>query len=350
MSLRSIKFVARIVVVSSFAGMVTSIWALEANGEGAEPTISLAWSTVPHFSEIVDRYGQAVVNISTSESEHSPTQMRSHVASNRSLGSGFIVRSDGLILTNAHVVSKATGITVQLADHRKYKAQLIGIDKAADVALLRINARNLPKIEMASEVDTRVGDWVLAMGSPFGFNNTISGIISTKIHKRHGANYMSFVQTDVSVVPENTGGPLFNARGEVIGINANTYQRDGWYQGLAYVVPINVAIQVMEQQLSKDAATYGRIGASVEAVTPTIASTSGLPLPVGAYVSSIAPIYAEDQTRLQVGDVILKFNGEEISNPEDLNAKASMVAVGSRVLIDVWRAGSNKQIEVYVDE
>ncbi|RTL52265.1 MAG: DegQ family serine endoprotease [Rhodocyclaceae bacterium] len=335
------------------------------------PAISAA---LPDFTAIVDRYGPAVVNISTSGMERvrrgspfqgmdpddpfyeffkrfgAPMQPPGESAvPTHGLGSGFIVSSDGVILTNAHVVADAEDIVVKLTDKREFKAKVIGVDKPTDVAVLKISAKNLPSVQTGDAPHARVGEWVLAIGSPFGFENTVTaGIVSAKSRSLPDEGYVPFIQTDVAVNPGNSGGPLFNIRGEVIGINSQIYSRSGGYQGLSFAIPIDVALKVKDQLLSKGKVTRGRLGVTIQEMNQALAESFGLAKPGGALVSAVEPGSPADKAGLQTGDVILKLNGEEVANSADLPPKVAALEPGSAATLDIWRKGGVKRMDIRI--
>ena len=218
------------------------------------------------------------------------------------VGSGFIVSPDGIILTNAHVVDGASNVTVKLTDKREFKAKVIGVDKPSDVAVLKIDAKNLPTVKLDPADDVKVGEWVVAIGSPFGFENSVtSGIVSAKSRTLPGDSYVPFIQTDVAVNPGNSGGPLFNMKGEVVGINSQIYTHTGGYQGLSFAIPIDVALHVKDQLLQHGSVTRGRLGVTIQDVNQALADSFGLKKPAGALVSSVEKDSAAAKAGLEPG-------------------------------------------------
>ncbi len=263
----------------------------------------------------------------------------------RGNGSGFIVSDDGVILTNAHVVENAREVTVKLVDRREFRAKVVGADKATDVAVLKIDAGKLPTVTLGSSERLKVGEWVLAIGSPYGFENTVTvGVVSAKKRALPGANYVPFIQTDVAVNPGNSGGPLFDARGEVVGINSVIYSRTGGYQGLAFAIPIEVALRVKDQIVATGRAQHGKLGIGIQEVNQPIAEAFGLDTPEGAVVTSVDKGGPADRAGLQTGDVIRRVNGQPVVTALDLPATIGMLAPGEKVTLDVWRKGELKQI------
>ncbi len=332
------------------------------------------------FSEIVASQGPAVVNVSVSGSRRagagempdidpdSPLwdflrrhgipgpQARPGPAPRgrvpvQGLGSGFIVSADGVVLTNAHVVDGAGEVTVRLTDKREFKAKVVGIDKLTDVAVLRIDAKNLPTVKIGDPEKTRVGEWVLAIGSPFGFENSVTaGIVSAKSRSLPDEGYVPFIQTDVAINPGNSGGPLINTRGEVIGINSQIYSRSGGYQGLSFAIPIDVAMNVGQQLLAKGKVSRGKLGVGIQDVDQGLADSFGLDRPRGALVSSVEPGSAAAKAGLQAGDIILRYNGKDITRSADLPALVAATAPGSEATLSLWRQGAARDVKLTVGE
>jgi serine protease Do len=330
---------------------------------------------LPDFAGIASQQGPAVVNISVSGSVKTgfpglpdfpqmdpndpfyeffrhfqlpspPSSVPTH-----GLGSGFIVNPDGIILTNAHVVSDANEVIVKLTDKREFKAKVIGIDKPSDVAVLKINARNLPTVKIGDPNNSRVGEWVVAIGSPFGFENTVTaGIISAKSRSLPDEGYVPFLQTDVPVNPGNSGGPLFNMNGEVIGINSQIYSRSGGFQGLSFSIPIDVAMNVERQLVDHGKVSRGRLGIVIQGVDQQLADTFGLAKPEGALVSSVEKGSPADKAGIEVGDVILKFDGKAIASSADLSLLVSQSSPGTPANIELWRKGKLIKISLNVGE
>jgi serine protease Do len=268
-------------------------------------------------------------------------------APTRGTGSGFIVKSDGVVLTNAHVVADANEVTVKLQDKREFKAKVIGLDKVSDVAVLKIDAKDLPTVKIGDPQVARVGDWVVAIGSPFGFENTVTaGIVSAKSRTLPDDGYVPFLQTDVAVNPGNSGGPLFNTAGEVIGINSQIYSRSGGYQGLSFAIPIDVAMKVEGQLLAHGKVSRGRLGVTIQEVTPDLAESFGLDKPTGALVSGVEKGAAADKAGILPGDVILKFNGTAVSQSSALPPLVSDSAPGSQAIVTVWRKGKSQELHM----
>ncbi len=262
----------------------------------------------------------------------------------RAQGSGFIVSADGIILTNAHVVSDAKEVTVKLTDRREFRAKVLGADPKTDVAVLKIDARNLPTVSLGNTRDLKVGEWVLAIGSPFGFENSVSaGVVSAKGRSLPDDSFVPFIQTDVAVNPGNSGGPLFNTRGEVVGINSQIYSRSGGYQGLSFAIPIELASRVRDQIVATGHASHARLGVAIQEVNQTFADSFHLDKPEGALVSNVDKGGPADQAGLKSGDVILKVNGQAIVASSDLPALIGAAAPGDKVSLEVWRQGKREE-------
>ncbi|HEV2611356.1 MAG TPA: DegQ family serine endoprotease [Noviherbaspirillum sp.] len=326
-------------------------------------------TAVPNYRAIVEQYGPAVVGIRTESTSRASSrsipdgpenhpfferfggmpgfggQMPRGDAPVRGQGSGFIVSKDGMILTNAHVVQDADEVTVKLSDRREYKAKVLGSDPVTDVAVLKINAENLPVVNLGDPAKLGVGDYVLAIGSPFGFEQSATaGIVSAKGRSLPGDGHVPFIQTDVAVNPGNSGGPLFDTSGAVIGINSQIYSRTGGYQGVSFAIPINVALQIKDQIVSTGKVTHPRLGVTIQELNQTLAESFRLKQPDGALVSSVAPGSAAAKAGLEPGDVILQYNGRPIASSTDLPAMVSLGKPGDKVTLGVWRGG--KQIEL----
>ena len=267
----------------------------------------------------------------------------------RGQGSGFIVREDGVILTNAHVVDGADEVMVRLADKREFKAKVIGADKATDVAVLKVEARGLPVVKTGASAKSRVGEWVLAIGSPFGFESSATaGIISALSRALPDENYVPFIQTDVAVNPGNSGGPLFNMAGEVIGINSQIYSRSGGYQGLSFAIPIEMAMKVEAQLMKTGQVQRGRLGVTIQSLDQSLADSFGLSSPTGALVSGVEPGGPAAKAGLEAGDVILAVNGQPVDTSNALPPLVADLAPGETAKLKVWRQGREREIKVQV--
>ena len=266
---------------------------------------------------------------------------------NSGVGSGFIVSSDGYVMTNAHVVDDADNIYVTLTDKREFKAKLIGSDERTDIAVVKIDAANLPAVTIGDSNKVRVGEWVLAIGSPFGLDNTVTeGIVSAK--GRETGDYLPFIQTDAAVNPGNSGGPLINMRGEVIGINSQIYSRTGGFMGIAFAIPIDEAMRVADQLKTTGKVVRGRIAVSIGQVTKDVSDSLGLPRAEGALVSSVEPGGPADKAGLQPGDIILKFNGAPVEADTDLPRMVGDTKPGTKATITVWRKGQSHDVPITV--
>ncbi len=347
------------------------------------PAEAAAKTGIPDFSGLVETYGPAVVNISAKhvvkQTAHRSMQQLPVDPSDpfyqffkrfygqfpgfnggggdegggqddtpsASLGSGFIISNDGYILTNAHVVDGANVVTVKLTDKREFRAKVVGTDKQSDVAVLKISASNLPTVKIGDPNQSKVGQWVVAIGSPYGFDNTVtSGIISAKARSLPNENYTPFIQTDVPVNPGNSGGPLFNLQGQVIGINSMIYSQTGGFQGLSFAIPIDEAMRVKDELVKTGHVSRGRLGVAVQGVNQTLADSFGLQKPVGALVSSVDPGGPAAKAGLQAGDVILAVNGTPVNDSTDLPSQIAGMKPGTKATLDVWRDKSKKQLTV----
>ena len=341
--------------------------------------------TIPDFADLVERASPAVVNIRTTEKvvvqqaqggipgipedqaeffrrffgvpipgiPNGPKPAQPNLGkpqeADRGVGSGFIIESNGLILTNAHVVEGATTIYVTLTDKREFKAKLLGMDKRTDVAVVKIEARDLPKLPLGDSSRVRVGEWVLAIGSPFGLENTVTaGIVSAK--SRDTGDYLPFIQTDVAVNPGNSGGPLLNTAGQVIGINSQIFSRSGGYMGISFAIPIDEAMRVADQLRTNGKMTRGRIGVALGEMTKEVAESLGLGKPRGAYVRNVEPGGPAAAGGIEAGDVILSFNGREISKSTDLPRVVGETKPGTSVPVQVWRKGGTRDLTVTVTD
>lgn len=327
---------------------------------------------LPNFTVLVKKEGPAVVNISTTQKirrEHipfpafpgtkqddpfyeffrrfAPGETLPHEFRSQSLGSGFIISQDGYILTNAHVIDNADEVTVRLTDKREFKAKVIGADKRSDIALLKISAKDLPVASIGDTSKLEVGEWVVAIGSPFGFTNSVSqGIVSAMGRSLPGENTTPFIQTDVPINPGNSGGPLFNLRGEVIGINSQIYSRSGGYMGLSFAIPIDLAIKVKNELLKHGTVKRGWLGVTIQDVSPEHARSFGLTKASGALITTVGKDTPAARASLEIGDIILKFNGKELTDADDLARTVADAAPGSIARFSVWRRGAAKEVVI----
>ena len=333
----------------------------------------------PDFADLVEKVGPSVVNIRTTEKVvNTPSQPNPFPGMDendpffeffkrfappkgqqapkrggngedvpKGVGSGFILEPNGYILTNHHVVDGADEIIVTLTDKREFKAKVIGSDKRTDVALVKVEATGLPSLPIGDPVKARVGEWVMAIGSPFGLENTVTaGIISAKA--RDTGEYLPFIQTDVAVNPGNSGGPLINLKGEVIGINSQIYSRTGGFMGISFAIPIDEAIRVADQLKNSGKVTRGRIGVSISEVTKEVAEALGLQKPRGALVRFVEQGSPAEKAGLEAGDIVLKFDGKTIEKSSDLPRLVGNTRPGLKTSIQVWRKGSAKDFAVTV--
>ena len=359
----------------------------------AASAASAAIAGLPDFTGLVDKAGPAVVNIRTSEKisqlqsgdgsddeqmqeffrrffgipvpkqlppapkgrKKAPQQQQEEQEVPRGVGSGLIISADGYILTNAHVVDGADEVVVRLTDKREFKAKVIGVDKVrddgrgSDIAVLKIEGSKLPYVTIGDSDKIRAGEWVIAIGSPFDLENTVTaGIISAKA--RDTGDETPLIQTDVAVNPGNSGGPLINMRGEVVGINSQIYSRSGGYMGISFAIPINEAMRVADQLKASGKVTRGRIGVQIQSVSKEIAESIGLKSPQGALIAAVEPGAPAEKAGLQGGDVILKFNGVAIDKSIDLSRIVGGTKPGTKASISIWRNGAIREMSVTVAE
>jgi serine protease Do len=353
----------------------------------AQPALAQAGRNLPDFSDLVDQVGPAVVGIRTLERASAGTGLPGNMDEDmqeffrrffgqpmpnipnqprrpnpnrpqppeeereqpRGLGSGFIVSADGYVMTNAHVVESADEVIVTLTDKRELKAKTIGIDKRTDVALVKIEATGLPYVKIGDVSKLRVGEWVLAIGSPFGLESSVTaGIVSAK--QRDTGDYLPLIQTDVAINPGNSGGPLINMRGEVIGINSQIYSRSGGYMGISFAIPIDEAIRVSDQLRATGRVTRGRIGVSIDQVSREVAESIGLGRPMGALIRSVESGSPADKAGLEAGDIITKFNNTVIERATDLPRMVGNTKPGTRATMSVFRKGATRELPVTVAE
>lgn len=269
----------------------------------------------------------------------------------RGAGSGFIVSEDGYILTNAHVVADADSVTVRLTDRREFTAEVIGADRGTDVAVIKIDANDLPTVQIGDASALSPGQWVLAIGSPFGLENSATaGIVSATARALGGGSYVPFIQTDVAVNPGNSGGPLFNLDGEVVGINSMIFSQTGGYMGLSFAIPIDVAMDVREQLIKNGRVVRGRIGVTVQDVNAQLAESFGLDRPRGALVSSVDPEGSAADAGLKAGDVILGINDEPVERSNELAVTIAGLQPGKQAELTIWREGKQRELDVRIEE
>ena len=340
---------------------------------------------LPDFTELVEQVGPSVVNIRTLEKARQPetgnggpdedmqeffrrffgvpmpnmpngprqaprqSRPQNEEAQPRGVGSGFILTNDGYIMTNAHVVDGADEVVVTLTDKREFKAKIVGADKRSDVAVVKINATGLPAVKVGDVGRLKVGEWVMAIGSPFGLENTVTaGIVSAK--QRDTGDYLPFIQTDVAINPGNSGGPLINMRGEVVGINSQIYSRSGGFMGISFSIPMDEAIRVSDQLRASGRVTRGRIGVQIDQVTKEVAESIGLGKPQGALIRGVEEGSPAEKAGVEAGDIITKFDGKAIDKASDLPRLVGNTKPGSRVGLTVFRRGVSKDLNITVAE
>ena len=390
-TLISKPLVAAVIGAATIAVPVSALYATRAHATAAAAAAPAPASApaapvgptvnVPDFASMVQRYGPAVVNITVTTKVNAmnpgdqegdepgepgeqggqnpfgpnspfapffkgqpfqaPQQQPMHGE-----GSGFIIRPDGVILTNAHVVNGASEVTVRMTDRREYTAKVIGVDTRSDVAVIRINAHDLPTVKLGDSRNLRVGEWVLAIGAPFGFENSATaGIVSAK-GRTLESGYVPFIQTDVPINPGNSGGPLFNMRGEVVGINSQIYSRSGGFMGVSFSIPIDVAVQVSNQLETTGHVTRGKIGVQIQRVSQALSDSFGLPQPEGALVASVEKGGPAQKAGIEPGDVILKVNGQLLSDSNELPSMVAAMAPGTVVNLEIWRDHAARTVNV----
>jgi serine protease Do len=306
----------------------------------------------PNEEEMLDffrRFGLPIPNIPKQAPRKSHPQQPQEEEQPKGVGSGFILSSDGLIMTNAHVVDGADEVLVTLTDKREFKAKIIGADKRSDVALVKIEATGLPAVKVGDVSKLRVGEWVMAIGSPFGLENSVTaGIVSAKL--RDTGEYLPFIQTDVAINPGNSGGPLINMRGEVVGINSQIYSRSGGYMGISFSIPMDEAVRVSDQLRSNGRVSRGRMGVQIDQVSKDVAESIGLGKPVGALVRSVEAGSPAEKGGVEAGDIITKFDGKTIEKSSDLPRIVGATKPGSKSTVSVFRRGATKDLSVVIAE
>ena len=338
---------------------------------------------LPDFTELVEQVGPSVVNIRTLEkvssreaqagspdeemqelfrrffgvpmpAPNAPRQQRPNRPEPdqerpRGVGSGFVLSPDGFIMTNAHVVDGADQVMVTLPDKREFKARIVGADKRTDVAVVKIEATGLPAVKIGDVSRLKVGEWVMAIGSPFGLENSVTaGIVSAK--QRDTGDYLPFIQTDVAINPGNSGGPLINMRGEVVGINSQIYSRSGGFMGISFAIPIDEAIRVSEQLRATGRVQRGRLGVQIDQVSKEVAESLGLSKPQGALVRGVEQGSPAEKAGLEAGDIILRFDGKLIEKSADLPRQVGNTKPGTVSKLQIWRRGSSKELSITVGE
>jgi serine protease Do len=365
---------AAFVAIAAAAGLTQGRFAPvpEAQAAPAQAERSSA-RALPDFTALVEQNGPAVVNISTTARVHVQRQQFQAPVEpgdpfyeffrhfqgptpqgeepRRGVGSGFIVSADGYILTNAHVVDDAEEVTVKLTDRREFKAKVIGVDRRTDVALVKIDAKGLPMVRIGDSGRVKVGEWVAAIGSPFGLENTVTaGIVSAKSRSLPDENYVPFIQTDVAINPGNSGGPLFNMNGEVIGINSQIYSRTGGYMGLSFAIPIDVAMKVKGDLQKFGKVSRGRLGVTIQNVTQDLADSFGLKKAAGALVSAVEAASPAEKAGVKSGDIILGVDDRAVEQSSDLPRIIGETHPGTAVTLKIWRAGETKELRASLGE
>ena len=333
---------------------------------------------LPDFTPLVEKHSAAVVNISTSTKKSSnegpgfnmpeipedspfydffnkyfgqPPGNRQPFGERSSLGSGFIISEDGYVITNNHVVENADEIIVGLKDRRELVAKLVGTDKRSDIALLKIDAKNLPTLKLGDSSKLKAGEWVLAIGSPFGFNHSVTaGIVSAMGRSLPNENYIPFIQTDVAINPGNSGGPLFNLDGEVIGVNSQIYSRTGGFMGLSFAVPIDVVVNVYRQLKDNGSVARGWLGVLIQEVTRELAESFDMAKPHGALIVKVLPDSPASKAGLEVGDIVVSFDGREVGFRSDLPPMVGNSDIGSAVPVQIIRRGKKKKVKVTIEK
>lgn len=345
--------------------------------------VTFAANSLPDFTEMVEKYSPTVVNISTSQSSKLKKRGSSphhfdipelegdnplnellkrffgdHFEipdlierDSKSLGSGFIISEDGYILTNHHVVSSADEILVRLTDRREFKAKLIGSDKDSDIALIKIDADALPTVTLGKAADLSVGEWVLAIGSPFGFEHSVTaGIVSAKGRSLPNENYVPYIQTDVAINPGNSGGPLFNLRGEVVGVNSQIYSRSGGFMGLSFSIPIELAMNVADQLKNHGQVVRGYLGVLIQDVTYELADSFKMKRPRGALVAKVLEDTPAEKAGIRVGDVILSFNGQDVEKSSQLPPMVGASPINKPAKVEILRNGKREVLNIAVQQ
>ena len=367
---------AAVIAAAAIAFSGALLYATPAVASGLAPQATVATTQLPDFVQLVEKYGKGVVNISTVrearvvegadpfgfDERHAEIFRRfgfpfpfgggpRQEPERRGTGSGFIISADGLILTNHHVVDGADEIKVRLTDNREFTGKVLGSDAKTDIAVVKIDAKDLPYLTMGNSDELKVGEWVAAIGSPFGLDNTVtSGIVSAKSRKLPSDQYVPFIQTDVAVNPGNSGGPLFNMKGEVVGINSQIFSTSGGFMGLSFAIPSNLAMQIKDQLVKNGKVTRGRIGVVIQSVTQDLAESFGMKTPKGAIVSQVEKDGPAAKAGLQEGDIITAVNGRAIDDSVDMPVIIGSMAPGSIAKLSIIRNNKDMTLDVKVEE
>ncbi len=370
------RWLGACMIAAGIMGAASPVLAQPAAANPPAVASNAPWRGLPDFADLAEQVGPSVVNIRTTE-KLSPGQPGSQEEQMleffrrfglplppgaaprgsrpnrgpeerpRGVGSGFVLSADGFIMTNAHVVDGADEVIVTLTDKREFKARVVGADKRSDVAVVKIDASGLKPVRIGDVGRLRVGEWVMAIGSPFGLESTVTaGIVSAK--QRETGDYLPFIQTDVAINPGNSGGPLINLRGEVVGINSQIYSRSGGFQGISFAIPIDEAVRVSEQLRSSGKVTRGRIGVSIASVESDIADSLGLKKAEGALVRGVEEGSPAAKAGIEAGDIIVRFDGKPVEKSVDLQRLVGNTRPGSKVMLTVWRRGAYKELRLTV--
>lgn len=372
----AVRVLLSVCLLAPLAACADAEQQVEASEAARSSQPTAAGSALPDFRSLVSEYGDAVVNVEVQRAARRTRGNRGfqpddpffeffrrfgipapdfgprgNVPWRRGAASGFIVSDDGYILTNAHVVAEAESVTVRLTDRREFQAKVIGVDARTDVALIKIDAKDLPTVKIGDPDKLKPGQWVLAIGSPFGLENSVTaGIVSATSRSVGGESYVPFIQTDVAVNPGNSGGPLFNLDGEVVGINSMIFSRTGGYMGLSFAIPIDVAMNVRDQLVKTGRVVRSRIGVMVQDLNAQLAQSFGMDRPRGALVSAVDEDGPAAKAGIKPGDVIVAVNGEPIDRFSELSGSIAALKPGSEAELNIWRDRKEREIEVRVEE
>lgn len=353
--------------IFTLSGQPASLCISAANAQSSQA------SGLPDFTKLVEDNGKAVVSISTIEKAKNlssrepglddqfemfrrfgfpfPFGNEGRIPERRGQGSGFIIDPSGVILTNNHVVDGADEVTVHLTDKREFKAKVLGADPKTDIAVLKIEGKNLPFVKLGNSSKVKVGEWVAAIGAPFGLDNTVTaGIVSAKSRNLPDEQFVPFIQTDVAVNPGNSGGPLFNMNGEVIGINSQIFSTSGGFMGLSFAIPIDLAVQIKDELMKSGKVSRGRLGVLMQALTPKLAQSFDLKETKGALIAQIEKNGPADKAGLQEGDIVIEYDGKPIEEIRDLSLAVASTKPGTKVPVKVIRNGKNKDLSIIIGE
>ncbi|MDO4997083.1 MAG: Do family serine endopeptidase [Neisseria sp.] len=349
--------------------LTVPLWLAACSDEQSEPAASAVVAKtenspastssqlLPDFSTLVEKEAQAVVSIQAFGANNAENETLGFGSENfdfsgenDNFGTGFLISADGFIITNTHVIEEMETIKVTLHDKREYRAKLIGSDKKTDISVLKIDATDLPAVKIGNPQDLKVGEWVAAIGAPYGFDSSVTaGIVSAKGRSLPNETYTPFIQTDVAINPGNSGGPLFNLNGQVIGVNSQIYSRTGGSVGISFAIPINIAMNVAEQLRTTGKVERGQLGVQIQEVSYDLAQSFGLDKPNGALISQVFPNSPGEEAGLQVGDIIRSVNGQEVRSSTELPSLIGSIAPGKEVVLGVWRNGEQKDIKAQLN-